>query len=269
MSNVTDAAPPSIVQSVDRALAVMEILGREGWTGVTDIARELGIHKSTVFRLLATLERRGMVEQHLETQKYRLGFAVLRLAGAVRSALDVARSARPIAERLSEATGETVNLSVLEGDEVVNIDQVNLSTSVVSVNWLARRTSLHNTSNGKVFLAFMPESMREEFLSRRLEAVTPHTITDHATLREQLAAIRENGYAYALEELELGLNAVAAPVRGVDGSVMATLCVSAPSYRLGVDRISEFGRLTAEAAAEISSRLGFFVRPAEPFATIG
>ena len=98
-------APRVLVQSVDRALSILEILEREGWMGVTTLAQELGIHKSTAFRLLATLEARGMVEQHVETQKYRLGFALVRLASVVRAGLDLTRSAGQVCEGLREQTG--------------------------------------------------------------------------------------------------------------------------------------------------------------------
>lgn len=235
----------------------MEILGRQGWSGVTDLANELHIHKSTVFRLLTTLEARGMVEQHAGTQKYRLGFAVVRLASSVRATVDLTRYARPICDRLSEATGEVVTLSVLEGDEVVNIDQVNITTSVVSVNWLGSRTALHTTSNGKVFLAYLPPAVQEEALSGELFPATPHTITDPEVLREQLAVIRERGYAYTIQELEPGLNAAAAPVRGPDGTVLAAVCVSGPAFRVTADRLPDLGKLVAEAAEDISRRLGF------------
>jgi IclR family transcriptional regulator, acetate operon repressor len=253
--------PSSVVQSVDRALAVMEILGREGWAGVTNIALELGIHKSTVFRLLSTLERRGMVEQHPETHKYRLGFALVRLASGVRSAIDLTRSARPVCERLSARTGETVNLSVLEGGEVVHIEQVNLSSSALSVDWLGRRTPLHNTSNGKVFLAHLPEQALKEILEQELPRTTAHTVVDPRALRAQLQAIREQGYGCSFEELEVGLNAVAAPVRGADGLILATVCVSGPSHRLNRERMPEVGQMTREAANEISHRLGFLGTP--------
>jgi len=255
--NNDGGARGTVVQSVDRALVLLEILARDGWSGVTDLAAELGTHKSTVFRLLATLERRGLVEQHLDTQKYRLGFTIVRLAGAVRSAPDLMRYARPACERLSADVGETVNLAVLEGSEVVNIDQVNLSSAIVSVSWLGRRTPLHCTSNGKVFLAHMPEPIREEFLAAPLAAVTGHTITDPEILRPQLDAIRERGYGYTLQELELGLHAVAAPVRASDGSVLATICASGPSYRLRVEDIEAVGLRTRATADEVSRRLGF------------
>ncbi|MGH3664485.1 MAG: IclR family transcriptional regulator [Egibacteraceae bacterium] len=257
MSNSTVEPRGAVVQSVDRALALTEILAREGWTGVTDLANELGIHKSTVFRLLATLERRGLVEQHVETQKYRLGFAIVRLANAVRSALDLTRYARPVAERLSESVGETVNLAVLEGQQVVNIDQVNLSPAFVTVNWLGRRTPLHCTSTGKVFLAHAPESVRRDLLADPLERLTPHTITDPDVLRRELDAVLVAGYAHTVQELELGLNAVAAPVRAADGSVLATISVSGPSFRLEARHMDAVGAQTREAAREISQRLGF------------
>jgi IclR family acetate operon transcriptional repressor len=254
MSN--SGEPRAAVQSVDRALTILEILEREGWMGVTDLAAELGIHKSTAFRLLATLEQRGLVEQHVETQKYRLGFALVRLAGAVRAGLDLTRSARPVCEWLSERTGETVNLAVLEGGEVVNIDQVNLSSSVVSVDWLGRRTGLHATSTGKVFLASLPDRVREDVLRGELARMTDRTVTDPGRLRAELDAIRRRGWSATEEELELGLNAVAAPVHGADGSVLAAICVSGPAFRLTHDRIDDVGSLTADAAQQVSRRLG-------------
>lgn len=245
-----------VVQSVDRALALLEILAREGWSGVTEAANELGIHKSTAFRLLATLERRGLVEQHVATQKYRLGLAVTRLAGAVRSALDVTGSARPVCERLSDATGETVTVAVLEGGEAVYIDQVNTSSSLVTVNWLGRRTALHTTASGKVLLASLPPGIREDLLARPLEASTPHTVVDPAVLRRQLDTIRRDGYAVTLEELELGLNAVASPIRGPHGEAIATIAVSGPSYRVTSEQVDGLSRETTRAAGEVSRRLG-------------
>lgn len=255
MSNNVHSRP--VVQSVDRALTILELLEREGWMGVTRLARELDIHKSTAFRLLATLEQRGLVEQHVETQKYRLGFALVRLAGAVRAGLDLTRSARPVCEWLSEQTGETVNIAVLEGGEVVNIDQVNLSSSVVSVDWLGRRTGVHATSTGKVFLAFLPERLRNEILRTSLTRLTPYTVTDPRELQRQLDVIRGRGFSYTEQELELGLNAVAAPIHGADGSVLATICVSGPVFRLTTERVDDVGALAVDAAQQISRRLGF------------
>lgn len=260
MSSADDILEPragTVVQSVDRALSIMEILARDDWCGVTEIAKELGIHKSTVFRLVATLERRGFVEQHTATQKYRLGFAIMRLASGVRSALDLVQLARPVCERLSEWAGETVNLAVLEGGEVVNVDQVNLTSSTISVNWIGRRSALHATSTGKVFLAHAPEHTLESYIRRGLPRVTEHTIVDADELRKHLADVRDRGFAEAIEELEVGLHAVAAPVFAHDNTVIAAVGVSGPSYRLVAERVDEVGRLTAESGLEISRGLGY------------
>ncbi len=246
-----------IVQSVDRAVAAMEILAREGWVGVTEISRELDIHKSTVFRLLATLERRGVVEQHTETQKYRLGFAVLRFASSVRSSLDLVRAARPTCDRLSRQTDETVNIAVLEDDDVVNIHQVNLSSSRVSVDWLGSHTPLHCTASGKVLLAFLSPSAVEDLVGGPLKRYTAATIVDPDRLRADLASVHTIGYAMAAAELEEGLNAVAAPIRGAEATVVASVSVSGPSYRLEPERIHAVGISTCDAAAEISRRLGY------------
>ncbi len=246
-----------LVQSVDRAVAAMEILARDGWVGVTEISRELDIHKSTVFRLLATLERRGVVEQHAETQKYRLGFAVLRFASSVRSSLDLVRAGRPTCDRLSREIDETVNLAVLEECDVVYIHQVNLSSSRVSADWLGSHTPAHCSATGKVLLAHLPDRQADGFLRAPLQRYTSATITDPDRLRAELRDVRHAGYAAATEELEEGLNAVAAPVRGPDGTVVACVSVSGPSYRLEVEHLPEVATAVIAAAAEISRRLGF------------
>lgn len=245
-----------LVQSVDRAVTVLEILGRDGSVGVSELARRMDIHKSTVSRLLATLERRGIVEQQADGVQYGLGVGLVRLARSVADDMDVVALARPVAEELSRATGETVNLSLLEGGEVVNVDEVNLSDSVLAVSWLGRHTSLHNAANGKIFLAYLGDIEVERILAGDLEATTEHTVTDPAELRRQLAGIRETGHAWQYEELEAGLSAVAAPVRGADGAVLATISVAGPSFRMTEDRVPELTRLTVEAADSVSRKLG-------------
>jgi len=245
------------IQSVDRAVSVLEYLSREGWSGVTEVAHGLRIHKSTAYRLLATLKDRGLVEQDLETERYRLGMGLVFLASAVAADLDVVRAARPVCQRLSERTHETVTVSVLAGDEAITIDQVTSSSSVLSVDWTGKRLPLHAGSDGKVLLAHLPESRQREILSRPLERFTENTVVDPALLREQLQAIRAEGYAHSVEELEIGLNGVAAPICSRGGMVIAAISVSGPAFRISVDSIPGLGDLTKSAAAEISRRLGF------------
>ena len=155
MSNGTSEAGNSGVQSVDRALYALEILARRGETGVTELAADIGVHKSTAFRLLGALEERELVEQTHERGKYRLGFGLLRLANAVSGRLDVTQQGREICERLAAEVGETVNIAVLRSHYVVNVDQARGPSAVGTHNWVGELTPLHATSSGKVLLAFM------------------------------------------------------------------------------------------------------------------
>jgi DNA-binding IclR family transcriptional regulator len=245
------------VQSVDRAVSVMEFLSRRGWSGVTEISRELEIHKSTAYRLLTTLRDRGLVEQDAGTEKYRLGFGLVLLARAVRADLDILRCARPVCERLSERTGETVTLAVLEGDDAVIIHQSISRASALSVDWTGRHTPLHATAAGKIFLAYMPEDQLLSILGRPLERFTENTIIDPASLKDHTSKILDEGYGCTVEELEPGLNAIGAPIRGAEGAVVGAVSVSGPAFRLPPDTLPETGELSRRAAAEISRCLGF------------
>ena len=247
----------SAVQSVDRAVSVLEILARNGEAGVTEIADALEVHKSTAFRLLGVLENRGLVAQAKDRGKYYLGAGVLRLAGAAAVRLDISQEGVPVCRKLADELGETVNIAVLDDDAAVNIMQARGTASVTAQNWLGRRTPLHATSSGKVFLAHMPPSSREAVLGGPLHRFTERTITGASVLRGELETVIPQGYAATIEELELGLAAVAAPVRSHDGEVIGAISVSGPVYRLTPDRLPELGRRTAAAAAELSRRMGY------------
>jgi DNA-binding IclR family transcriptional regulator len=245
------------IQSVDRAISVLELLARSGWAGVTEVASALAIHKSTAYRLLATLKERGLVDQDPHSERYRLGLGLVFLASSVTAELDLVRSARPVCERLSQQTQETVTLSILAGEETLILFQTSASVSVLNVDWTGKRFPLHCTSDGKVLLAHLPASRQEEMVSQPLEQFTPHTVTDPARLRELLRKIRAQGYGYVVDELEVGLTGVGAPIYASGGAVVAAISVSGPSFRLPESAISRIGELTKEAAAEISRRLGF------------
>ncbi|GAA3992347.1 IclR family transcriptional regulator [Streptomyces sp. NBC_01352] len=247
----------SAVQSVDRAVSVLEILARHGEAGVTEIADELDVHKSTAFRLLGVLENRGLVAQAKDRGKYYLGAGVLRLAGAAAVRLDISQEGVPVCREVADELGETVNIAVLDDDAAVNIMQARGTASVTAQNWLGRRTPLHATSSGKVLLAHMPPTLREGLLARSLPRFTERTITGASVLRSELAAVVEQGYGIAVEELELGLAAVAAPIRSHDGKVIAAISVSGPVYRLTSDQLPELAKRAVEAGAELSRRMGY------------
>lgn len=253
-----NGSPPSgTVQSVDRAVRVLEILARDGDVAVTEIAREIGVHPSTASRLVAALVAHDLVEQPSGRGKYRLGVGLLRLAGATASRLDVSTQAQPVCDALAAELDETTNVAIISGDVAINVCQAQGSTHVAAQNWVGQRTVLHATSSGKVLLAYLCDQELDLVLDGQLERFTRRTFTCPGELRKELQGIRERGWACAVEEYEEGLNAVAAPIRAHDGSVVAAISASGPAYRLSEDRFPEASSAVARAAAEVSRRLGY------------
>lgn len=251
-------APSGGVQSVDRAVTVLEILAQHGEAGVSEVAAAIDVHKSTAFRLLGALEAHGMVEQESERGKYRLGFGVVRLAGAVTGRIAVTRHGRGICERIVDDVGETLNIAVLESHHAINLYQVRGSSAIAAQNWVGRQTPLHCTSSGKVLLAHLDREVRDELLAEAgLPRLTPRTVTSRRKLEADLSEAREQGYAITVEEYEEGLNALSAPVRSDDGEVVAALSASGPAFRLTVERMHELAPLMVSAADELSRRLGY------------
>jgi DNA-binding IclR family transcriptional regulator len=254
MSN--SPAPLGGVQSVDRALTILAVLARLGQVGVTEIAGELGVHKSTAFRLMTTLESHDLVEQTEDRGKYRLGVGLLRLAGATTARLDVVQEARPVCRKLAADTGETVNIAVLSDRSALYLDQVAGGSALQSHNWVGQHIPLHATSNGKVLLS----GLDPDDVDARLETLpsyTPETITSYEQLHRDLEEVRSRGYAVATDELEIGLTAVAAPIRNAHGDVIASMSVSGPSFRLRDAEVDTVVTLLCEAASEVSHRLGW------------
>ena len=173
MSALDEAAPTAPVQSVDRALTILELLARDGEAGVTEIAQGLGVHKSTAFRLLVTLEAHRLVEQVNDRGRYRLGVGNLRLAGATTARLDLVTEARPVCRQLAVDTGETVNIAVRSETSALYLDQVAGSSALQPHNWVGQHIPLHATSNGKVLLSEMTESELKAAV-RELPRFTDH-----------------------------------------------------------------------------------------------
>jgi len=247
----------SAVRSVDRAAALLLALGDfPSEAGVTELARTLGLHKSTASRLLATLERRGLVEQDEESGKYRLGVAVIRLAERAEKTLDLRSIARPDLERLARATRETASLGVPDGDRCLTVAQADGPNMVACADWTGRTTPLHCVASGKVLLAAMAERDILRLVKTGLTACTDRTITALEPLLEELARVRRRGFATAFSEWEPGQNAVAAPVHDARGRVVASVSVWGPAYRITPARVAELAAEVRAAAGAISIRLG-------------
>jgi len=245
------------VHSVDRAISILQVLARNGGAGVTEIGAELGMHKSTIFRLLATLEARGMVEQNSSRGQYQLGYGVVQLAAGATRKHDLSVVSRPICQRLAETVGETVNIAISDGDRVVSIDQVMGGAAVTTVNWVGQRTPMHATSAGKLFLAQMSTDELSAILAKGLDQYTERTVVDPKVLEKQLAKVREDGYAFTVEEHEVGLAAIAAPIRALEGNVVAAVAISGPVFRINETTIPDVAKHVLMAAAEISERNGY------------
>ena len=249
----------STLRSVDRAIAVLKAFSEEEpELGVTELSRRLELSKSTVYRLLASLQQEGVVDQDPETEKYRLGIELVSLAGLVLKQIDARQVARPCLRSLAEASEETVNLTVLTGDgKVINIDGISSPRMVRNVGWIGREMLPHCISSGKALLAYLPQQQLEHILAKGLPRFTEKTITDPSLLQKELKRVRQQGYAVAQEELEVGLSAVAAPIWNHEGKVVAAVSVSGPSFRLSSEKIPELAELTRRAANEISHQLGY------------
>jgi DNA-binding IclR family transcriptional regulator len=245
------------VRSVDRAAALLLALGdSHGEAGVTELARRLGLHKSTASRLLATLEKRGLVEQDEESGKYRLGLVVIRLANRAERTLDLRSIAMPELERLARATRETTGIGVLDGDQLLTVAQADGPNLVAVGDWTGRWVPLHSVASGKVLLASLPEREILRLVRRGLDTFTDRTITQLEPLLEELARVRRRGYATAFGEYDAALNAIAAPVHDARGQVIAAVDVWGPSFRVTPRRIPEIAQQVREAAGAISVRLG-------------
>jgi DNA-binding IclR family transcriptional regulator len=245
------------IQSVERAVAVLKVFGEaQPELGVTELARRLKLHKSTVSRLLSTLEAGGFVQQDPHNGRYRLGLQLATLAGLALTQYELRDIARPLLAELALQSGETTTLAVLDDDVAVNIDQVLAPHPVMHLGWIGRRLPLHCTAAGKPLLAHLPAEVIDRLLARPLPRYTPRTITNPLVLRRELAAVRAQGYAAAQEEYEADLNAVGAAVRDHQGDVVASITITGPTFRLTPARLPELGSLVRHTADRISARLG-------------
>jgi DNA-binding IclR family transcriptional regulator len=245
-------------QSVDRALQLLllfEEVNQEHRVG--KLAAMLGVDKSTISRLAATLAERGFLERAPGSEAFRLGPELGRLGMLVMaSSHNLVELARGPMERLAEKTTETVNLAVLEDHKVINIAQIDGPHLVGVGDWTGWKTEPHTVANGKVLLAFAEGTFEDLPLEDPLEAFTERTITSLEDLRFELERVRVEGWASTLGELEEGFNGAAVPVFDASERCLAALSASGPVYRMTPERLPEVAALCKEAAEEIGVRLG-------------
>lgn len=247
------AKATSSIQVIARVSRLLDSLAaHDGPLNLKALADATGLHPSTAFRILASLIEHGFVERSTAGH-YWLGVRLLQLGNRVHGQLDLRREARPIMERLRDRTGETVNLSVREGDEVVYVERATTPRIMRVEQVIGGRAPLHATAAGKLFLADDGAAACHDYIEcTGLPARTPYSIADPDRLCQSVRDISRQGYALDDQEAELGVGCIGAPVRDASGRLMAGLSVSAPIER----RRDAWVPWVLQAAAEISARLG-------------
>ncbi|HYB91956.1 MAG TPA: IclR family transcriptional regulator [Candidatus Binataceae bacterium] len=249
-----------VIQSVAHALDVLEQFFGEGdELGVTELSKRLKLHKNNVFRLLATLEARGYIEQNKATENYRLGIKCLHLGRRYIHHMGLVRQARPTLQDLARKCRESAYVAIVRRDGVVPLESAEPDDRAVRITPpIGLTLPLHCTAAGKVHLAFDTEEQLRSTLPEHLRRFTDKTIIDRAMLVEQLQAVARSGYAVDAGEFMEEVTSVAVPIRDYTRSVVGSLAVAGPTYRIPSERISsEIAPLLIEAGGELSRRLGY------------
>ncbi|MDH3518828.1 MAG: IclR family transcriptional regulator [Myxococcales bacterium] len=251
------------IQTVTNALRLLEVFRDEQEVGVAELSRRLGLHKNNVFRLLATLEEAGYIEQSPVSERYRLGVSTLEIGHSYLRSRELLARARPVVVELSGVTEESAHLATLHGFDVVHVDGAAPSRLVLTGLRVGRRLPVHCTALGKVLLGCGPEAQRELFdralaSNGGLERRTPRTIVDSHKFFEHIRSVAVHGFALDVGECEVGLVCVAAPVHDASEQVIAALSVSAPSFRASEeDLIDRLCPAVTSAAERLSRELGY------------
>lgn len=249
------------VPAVESAISLLEALGAAQPMSLTELSKKLELGKSSVYRLLVTLVRRGYVERDPRSDRYQLTYGLLALGGRAVERLGLREVAQPVMQRLASQTGETVNLGVLDGFRTVSIHLVE-SARPLHIHMRIGGVSAHATSTGKVLLAALPpEELTRRLAGQRLASLTSRTIKSRSALRAELQRVCQQGYAVDDEECSEGLRCVGAPVCDHRGTVVAALSVVAPCHRLPRAALTATIEMVRGAAREISCRLGCSAKP--------
>lgn len=244
------------VRAVDRALDVLMCFNRQTpELSMTQIGEQIGIHKSTVHRLLATLEHRRFVQRDPETGMYRLGIRLLQMAYLTLEQNDLRRLAAPFMQRLGQQFQENIHLAILDDSEVVYLSIIESPQRVKLAAAVGQRLPAYATASGKAILAFLPSNMVQRILDQGMPQLTPRTQTSPNAFFEDVHSIRERGFAISEQEFEDDINAVAAPLFDPEGQPIASIAVASPAFRLTHERMMQIGPVLVAATGEISQEV--------------
>ena len=248
----------NMIQSVERALRILEEFSvKEREIGVTELAKRVGLNKSTCFGILQTLQSNGYLEQNLDNGKYCLGIKVFELGQTFEAGLEIRSITKPYLQSLVDKTKETVHLVVRYKLEAVYIEKVEGPSAINIISQIGKRVNMHCTGVGKCLLAYFPEESFKLVMQGELQRFTDNTITDKNCLIQHLNEIRAKGYSIDDEEIESGLRCVAAPIFNHKKEAVAAISISGPTNRITPDKIEEIAELVKDTAASVSKRLGY------------
>ena len=255
MQNVTNKS----IRSLDKAISVLdEISGIDGDIDLASLSRMVQMPKSTLLRILSTMKKHNFVHQDEHTKRFKLGLTLIALGKAAEKTFSLMEEVRPFLAQISERTGETASLMVLEGDHAVYIDQVVSKNIIRSEPCIGLSTGLHCSSGGKVLLSSMDDEQINALMKRTtLQRKTAKTLTNSADLWKEIKKVREKGYAIDDEEGEVGARCIAAPLRDERGEVIAALSVMGPSTRIRQKDFTELAQIVIEGASRVSRVLGY------------
>lgn len=252
------------VQSLSRGLEILEVINRNGEMGISEVSEALKMDRSTVYRLISTLKAREYLKQNKANSKYYCSLKTFEMGCRVVTKLGMGRQVRYIMEALAVSVGESVNLGVLDGDDVIHIEKIESHETIKVDVGVGERMPSYSTSLGKAILAFLPQEQLSVLLKKmKFTKIAPNTIMDPRLLLEKLAEVRKKGFAVDDEEFAPGLKCFAAPVRDWSGNVIAAVSVAYPKYRYQKDMEGEQKIINAvlATAGKISSAFGFIQIP--------
>ncbi|WP_044748244.1 IclR family transcriptional regulator [Bacillus alveayuensis] len=248
----------NMVKSVSRALDIIDIVSaKKDGLGVTEIAKQMDINKSSVYRILSTLVQYGYMEQDEETNRYKLGYKFLEMSSKLLESIDLRKEAKPYLQELEKETNEVIHLVVYDQGEVIYIEKLEGTETLRMHSKVGKRAPMHCTAVGKVILAHLPPNVVLDILERKgMPKHTDKTITDKDEFLKELAQVKQNGYALDLEENEYGIRCIAVPLFDHLGKVIAAVSVSGPTIRMTDERIEQLQARMLEIGKQISARLG-------------
>ncbi|MFW5981047.1 MAG: IclR family transcriptional regulator [bacterium] len=249
--------PEQLVQSIDRAFNIIEkLIESDKSLGVTDLSNSLGLHKSTVYRLLATLVYRGYVEQD-ENNRYKIGLKLFEVGGIALNKMDLRKKVKPYLSKLQLECKETIHLGILNGFDVVYIDKEESSEIIRMYSEVGRRVAAYCTSLGKVLLAYSDLDIYQQFKDYDFPKYTKNTISSLSQLQEHLKMVKEQGYAIDNEEQETGIRCIGGPIFNYERQIIAAFSIAGPANRMTEERVEVLSKKVLEYSQKISALFGY------------